>query len=250
MEHLDYKTPLVIAICEGFSDEPYLNYPLNAYFKSRYGTTCKVIRISDVTGDPNLTEEEFIKLFPTFVESELTDSKNKIDKDVAKNIKEIVHIIDIDEAFIENDLIHKDETKHFYYSREGIYSDNVDDVIERNLRKQGRIQHLLSLRSIDIFHLDIPYSLYFYSINIDDFHNENALNWDEKQKNKAAAIFERKYILKTQEGRIKLFIELFQKNNPKDFPNGLDKTWEYISINNNSTKKCSNVVLIIKPKER
>lgn len=250
MEQYDYKTPLVIAICEGPSDESYLNYPLNAHFKSRYGTTCKVIRISDVTGDPNLTDEEFVKLFPTFVESELKDPKNKIDNNVAKNIKEIVHIIDIDEALIEDTLIHKDITKHYYYSRDGIYSNDVDDVKERNARKQTRINHLLSLRCINIFDLDIPYSLYFYSINIDDFHNENALNWDEEQKNRAAAIFERKYISKTDKGRIKLFTELFEKNNPVGFPVGLKNTWEYIFMDNNSIKKCSNAILIIKPKER
>lgn len=251
MEQIDYKTPLIIAIGEGDSDESYLNLPLNAFFHDKYGARCKIIHISDVTGDPFLTEEEFEKLFPSFVENSLKDPKNKIDSNVAKNIKEIVHIIDIDEAFIGDELIHEDASKNsFHYERDGIYYKVPDLVKERNERKRYRILYLLEQTTINIFELDIPYSLYFYSVNIDDFHQENALNWDQDRKNKEAALFERKYFAKSEQGRIKLFLSLFEKTNPSDFPNGLLKSWQYISENNNSLKRCSNAFLIIKPKER
>lgn len=239
----NYRTNFVIAIVEGGSDAGYLTQPLNAYFKVKYGASCKTILISDLTSDPYLTDEEFSKL-SIFVESELSDSRNKFDKEVARNIIEVVHIIDIDEAFISDDLIHEDKTKSkYYYTREGIYYHNPEDVKERNNRKLRRVRYLLSLNKINLFGYEIDYSIYFYSINIDDFHGFE-LNITTEEKNKHASEFERDYIKKSDEGKIKKFLKTFD-NNPSDFPINLKDTWEYIIINNNSLKPCSNAYLIV-----
>ena len=242
-----FSTPLVVVITEGGSDIQYLESPLKAYYSLKYGTKCKLVPLSDVTGMPHYTDEEIMGVFPTLVENELAASRHKIDKEVAKNIKEIIQIIDIDEAFIDNSLIRENKEKDkFFYTREGIEYWNPSIVKERNERKQRRIKLLRDRKTIDVFEREIPYTILFFSINIDDFHYEEALNWSTDQKNEQAARFARTYYYtKSKEERIAFFKSLFSKN-PDEFPSTIEEAWDYVSRDNNCLKTCSNVIYKIK----
>ena len=241
------STPLVVVIGEGPSDIQYLESPLKAYYSLKYGTKCKLIPLSDVTGMPHYTDEEIMKVFPTLVQNELAASKHKINEEVAKNIKEIIHIIDIDEAFIDDSLIkEKKEKDKFFYTREGIEYWNPSIVKERNERKRRRIKLLRDRKTIEVFNYDIPYTILFFSINIDDFHYEDALNWSMEQKNAQAALFARtNYYTKSKEERIAFFKSMFSKN-PDGFPSTIEEAWDYVSKDNNCLKICSNVIYKIK----
>ena len=243
-----FSTPLVVVIGEGSSDVQYLEPPLKAYYSKKYGVKCKLITISDVTSDPNYTDEQLMDLLPGFIEGELKRPINKIDKEIAKNIKEIIQIIDIDEAFIDDSLIKEDKSKKdFFYTRSGIEYKDIKVVIERNKRKKNRIAMLRNMRTVNVFDYNIPYSFLFFSINIDDFHYPNALNWSQEEKNKQAALFARtNYYGKSDDEKIEAFKLLFDKNNPIDFPNSIDEAWDYVSRDNNCLKTCSNVIYKIK----
>lgn len=247
-EYDSYTVPIVVAIIEGGSDKKYLKQPLEAYFRDKYGKTCKLIPVTDLTSNPDIKDEDFIKTLIGGVETKLRSKENMVDEDVAVMISEVVHIFDIDEAYIDEDHIYIDsDHPSFFYTREGIRHISKNPVIQRNERKQRRIEELLSMSTINLFGMDFPYSVYFYSVNIDDFHYDDALNWDEETKNKKAAEFERQYLTKNSyKGKVKMFLKLFEKNNPSDFPTTHNDTWNYIKCDNNSLKKCSNVFLIIK----
>ena len=249
-DYFSFSVPIVVAVIEGPSDRRYLKQPLEAYYRSKHGATCRLVPVRDLTGDPTVDDTNFIEELRGNIEEELRGHGNNIDSDVAVMITEVVHVIDIDEAFISTDLITKDPSCHsFFYTREGIRHVSNNPVIRRNERKQNRISTLLSMSTIKLYDRDIPYSLFFYSVNIDDFHYDDALNWDDETKNKKAAEFERKYIIKkSNEGKIKLFKKTFENRNPDDFPDTFSDTWDYIRINNNSLKQCSNVFLLVKKK--
>lgn len=254
MNHeLDYKAQIVVSVSEGKTDIPYLRQPLNAYFREAYGVTCKTISIGgDITSDPNLNSSDIVKALEMFVETELRSGRDKIDEDIARNIIEVVQIIDIDQAYIDDGKIFEDKRYNkFHYERNGTYYKNKEDVLLRNKLKRENIEKLLSIDHIHIFNRDIPFSLYFYSVNIDDFHNENALNLSAEDKWKLSSLFERKYLLKSSNsGKIKLFNSIFNKTNPSDLPDGINNSWKYIKENNNSLNKCSNVYLIINKDKR
>lgn len=248
-----YKISLVIALCEGKTDIPYLNIPLDAYFQDKYGAKCKIVSIGgDVTSDLSIDDCDYIKIVSDYIEEKLGDSKNKIDCDIAKNIKEIVHIIDIDQAYISEDKMTVDpEVEGFLYTRQGTISNSKNKIKERNANKIKNINKLLSTKTLNIFGSEIPYSLYFYSVNIDDFYNENALNLSSSDKARLAALFERRYLLKqTNKGKVKLFLDLIKNNNPDNFPNNLKESWDYITFDNHSLLKCSNVNMIIEKEKR
>lgn len=248
-----YRFPIVVSVSEGKTDIPYLRMPLSSYFKDKYGYQCKTISLGgDLTSDPLINDEEFLHLHALLIESELSSPDNKIDEDIAKNIQEIVQIIDIDQVFLSEDLIIEDDSKEdFFYTREGTLYKSKDAVIKRNLLKIKRINQLLGLKSIHLFNRDIPFSLYFYSVNIDDFHNNSALNLDDKEKAKLATLFERKYLLKeSHKGKVKLFLSIFAKNNPPDFPDGINESWDYIKCDNHCLLKCSNAFLIVEKDKR
>lgn len=249
-EYIDtYSVPIVVVAIEGPSDGTYLIDPLEAYFRDKYGSVCRLVKIKDVTGDPNVDTKTFIKDLSLRIESELSNSENKIDANVAVMIREIVHVFDIDEAFIDDSLIIEDLSHdEFFYTREGIRFNSVNSVKQRNARKAERIRELIGINSITVFDISFPYRAYYFSINIDDFHNENALNISDDEKARLAAVYRRKYIVKKSEkGKVKMFLKLFKDTNPEDYPNDYYTTWNYIQINNNSLKKCSNAFLIIDP---
>ncbi len=242
-----FSTPLIVVIGEGSSDVSYLEPPLKAYYSKKFGIKCKLITISDVTSDPNYSDDQLMALLPGFIEGELKRPINKIDKNIAANIKEIIQIIDIDEAFIDDSLIKENEDKkEFFYTNTGIEYKNLNAVKERNQRKQKRVDLLRATTTVNVFGYDIPYSFLFFSINIDDFHYENALNWTKEEKNRQAALFARRnYYSKDDDEKIEVFKSLFKKN-PSNFPDDAQEAWDYVSKDNNCLKTCSNVIHKIK----
>ena len=242
-----FKTPIVVAAVEGPSDIRYLKEPLEASFRRKYGSTCKLIPITDLTGNPEIDEPDFVATLQDRIEERLSGKEYLIDEDVAVMIDEIVYIIDIDEAYVDDSLIIDDPSHaEFFYTRGGIHHHPSKDVVRRNVRKRNRIQSLLGIDRVTVFRRSIPFSLYFYSVNIDDFHHDDALNWDDAKKNREAALFERHYLQKkSPEGKIKLFKELFEKRNPDDFPAKYIESWDYIKNDNHSLNRCSNVFLIL-----
>lgn len=247
-----YSVPIVALVVEGPTDGAYLYEPLEAYFREKYGSTCKIAKIKDVTSDPNVLDTEFVDELKKRIQDELSDSKNKIDYNVAAMIKEVVHIVDVDEAFIDDHLINEDPSKNeFFYTRTGILFREINSVKLRNNRKANRIRTLVGMKKITIFDREMPYSIYFFSVNIDDFHNDDSLNLSDDDKALKAAQFRRKYLVKeTRSGKIKMFLKLCEKVNPDDFPDTFEGTWDYIQKDNNCLKRCSNTMLILGEKKK
>lgn len=250
MEHNtdSFTYPIIVVVLEGKSDITYLRLPLEAYYQDKYSSKCKLIAVRDVTSDPSISDDNFIFDFQKRIECALSDAEHKMDHNVALMIKEVVHIFDIDSAYVSEDKIYLDKDKtQFFYSRDGISFNNPNLVIKRNKTKQYRISSLLNLNTIHIFDRDIDYKPYYFCINIDDFHVEEGLNLTQEEKNKHAAFYVREnYIGKSNKGKVRAFLKLFNKVNPEDIPLSFSETWTYIQVNNNSLKKCSNVFLIPK----
>ena len=102
----------------------------------------------------------------------------QINKLYPKDITEIIHILDMDGAYIDDSCIqHKDNPLGLdktYYAEDKILTDNVPGIVERNARKRANIDYLCSLNKIKIGSKSIPYSAYFFSSNLDHFLYDEA----------------------------------------------------------------------------
>ena len=83
----------------------------------------------------------------------------------------------MDGAYIPDDHILAEMTKKNYYTNETIETCNHDIMIERNHQKQEILNKMVSLPKV---WGSIPYSVYYFSCNLDDvLHNKANMCRDE-----------------------------------------------------------------------
>lgn len=81
-----------------------------------------------------------------------------------RDIKEIIHIIDTDGAYIPDTNVIEDESVvNPIYEEDFIRTNNRDGIIARNALKRSTLYKLITCNAI----LDVPYHVYYMSCNID-----------------------------------------------------------------------------------
>jgi len=145
------------------------------------------------------------------------------------DIIRIVHLIDMDGAYIKSDQIQVEEVEEFVYSESAIIANEVERVIERNSRKQQVINRLSLCPEIS----GIPYSMYYFSCNLEHvLHNE--INLADELKMAYAERFSDSYY-KTET----TFFD-FIRDEQFAVKGDYKETWEFIKLNGNSLKRYSN----------
>ena len=103
--------------------------------------------------------------------------------------QEIVHIVDMDGAFIPDDAVVKDVTaKKPLYSLTEIRTADIQGIINRNRKKRASINKISSTQSL----YAIPYQVYFMSCNLDHVLYDK-LNSTEEEKERDSLRFAKKY---------------------------------------------------------
>jgi len=145
------------------------------------------------------------------------------------DIIQIVHLIDMDGAYIGSDQIQVEDIEGFTYSETAITASSVERVTERNNRKQQVINRLSLCPKIS----GIPYSMYYFSCNLEHvLHNE--VNLADELKMEYAERFSDSYY-KTESTFVN-FIRDEQFAVTGDYK----ETWEFIKQGGNSLKRYSN----------
>ncbi|MDO4536971.1 MAG: hypothetical protein Q4B54_02335 [Coriobacteriales bacterium] len=88
-----------------------------------------------------------------------------------RDITHVMHVVDTDGAFVSDDHIEKCSyaTEHTIYTNDRILTPDVQSIVERNELKRANIRKLISLSEIKVDSVDVPYSLFFFSSNLDHF---------------------------------------------------------------------------------
>ena len=151
-----------------------------------------------------------------------------------------IHIIDTDGVFISEDCILEDnKCEYICYSENNIKYKNKQIVIDRNRKKASMINKLLSTNSIWI---DIPYSLYYMSCNLDCVLSGTYSNLSDKEKEDCAYNFVQKYI-----DDIPGFVDFINSKKISCSEKYKD-SWDFIKRDNNSLKRLSNINTFINDK--
>lgn len=184
--------------------------------------------------DPHNIEEAIeVSFFRDFFEKE---------KIMPKDITEIIQIVDTDGAFIPeegvrlNAALTKDTSPH--YTEDGIECTDVEKIRMRNTQKSGNLEYLSSLTRIKVKQKSIPYSIYYFSCNLDHFIHRSA-NLDYRDKRLLADTFSKNYIGDT-EGFVKTISE-----DPGAVKNmSYEESWAFIKKDMNSLKRHTNINIL------
>lgn len=219
------KKKIMLFIVEGGTEETSLYTVLSRIFSS------DTVKFHIVHGDI-LTKD-----FPT---------SNKIVAAVNEQIKafrgtiyrttdfcKIVHLTDMDGVFISdddviesNDMLEDEPPK---YTLEHIYSSNPEGIKRRNQYKRANINRLSTLGKIS----GIPYSLYYFSSNLDHVLHDK-INLSDMEKIALAEEFDMQYADSPNE-----FIH-FMKQSSFSVKGTYHDTWAFIKAERHSLERYSN----------
>ena len=167
--------------------------------------------------------------------------KSWITKDKFKksDIDRIIHIVDMDGAYIDDKLVQLDEScKNPFYSPVSIKTSNVENIRIRNIQKRKNVD-TLSTNTSGIYN-GIPYKLYYMSCNLDHVLY-NLQNATDKEKEDYALEFSEKYI-----DNIDDFIAFLCDS---DFSrcDSYEDSWRFIKDGKHSLERYSNLGLCFLP---
>lgn len=224
------RKKIVFFLVEGDTDEIYLSSILNTKEAINREYKFIFIKVKDVTSNFKYTQAN--------IKGELTKIVEKRIKEEAflrSDIYKIVHLIDIDGAYIDRDNIYVDLTRHFHYEEEGIFSDNVDQVLQRNGHKKKMLRVLIDTVQLN----SLPYNLYFMSCNF-----EHILFGQEKMN---ATMMEKISLSKGYFAECKKNVFLPQETvlNEDYMCSDYISSWQEIAKGKNSLKRKSNINLFL-----
>lgn len=152
------------------------------------------------------------------------------------HFQEIVHIVDMDGAYIPDAAVTEDTTaERPIYSLTEIRTARVQDIVNRNRTKQSCLTTISSTPTIN----KIPYQAYYMSCNLDHVLY-NKLNSPDKEKEIDSLNFARRYRSHVEE-----FVTFISES---DFSIGGTylESWDFIKQGNHSLERHTNFGICLK----
>ena len=120
--------------------------------------------------------------------------------------------------------------KSLFIPTDNILTNNVISMHIRNKQKSEILNRLITLNKV---WKTIPYSVYFFSCNLDHILHNNP-NMSRQEKNQYADRFEKEYVEHPRR-----FVE-FLNNNQYAVGGSYPETWNFIKIDTHSLQRFSN----------
>lgn len=244
------KRKIVLFLVEGKSDQEALQLAISELY-DQIDESIEVFFPTMVEGEDekggDITSK--FKVFPNNIEDKIYEFflKDFFDKQkiMPKDVSEIIQIVDMDGAYISDDMIQMGENpigeNRPYYNLDTILTLNVEGIIKRNDQKRKNIDYLSSLRMIKVKQKTVKYSVYYFSSNLDHFLHHDA-NLDYREKRSKADAFARQYI-----GNAKGFIERILEDSGASKNMSYDQSWDFIkTVGVNSLQRHTNLDVLLK----
>ena len=165
-------------------------------------------------------------------------NKYKLNK---KDIREVVHLIDTDGAFIPSENVQGKKQGEIEYTEEEIIAKNPLDIKQRNKRKTEIVKLLYKT---DQIYINIPYKIYYFSRNREHALNNKKESISDEEKSILADEFSDKY-----ENNIEKFYE-FMCFSPEAVGDEYKTSWEFILDGTNSLKRYHNFNIYLQSLKR
>lgn len=220
---------IILFIVEGVSDQTSLALILSKLIKNE--TVRFQIVNGDITSDYSTTVTNAVIKVNAQIKRFLTN--NFFGK---TDLLRVVHLIDTDGAYVGKDFVQEaSQVEDLIYSCDFIITRNIETVLQRNQKKSSIVNRLSTCTEIS----GIPYSMYYFSCNLEHvLHNQ--CNMDDDKKMEVAEEFADMFFGKEED-----FVR-FIKNDAIAVPGDFKETWEFIKRDNNSLKRYTNFHLFFK----
>lgn len=223
------RKKIIFVIVEGPSDEEALGVILNRFYDQN------AVHVHIMRKD--ITSEKGVR--PSNIFSKIGDEirqyarENHFEK---KHFQEIIHLVDMDGAYIpDENVIEDEEAVKPVYSETQIRTCNKEGMEERNLQKRGNIDKLCSCREI----WTVPYRIFYMSCNLDHVLY-NKLNSSDEDKENDSYQFAKRY-----RDNVPEFVE-FITESEFSVMNGYKESWDFIKKGLRSLQRYTNLGLCFK----
>lgn len=222
------RRKIVLVIVEGPSDADSLELYFSKFFDSN--TVHMKIMYGDITSKRGINQSNIKARLGNEIKVYAENNHFK-----AADVQQIIHLVDMDGAFVDDSVIIEDETKDkFVYTFENIIVPNREEAIKRNERKRKNLNVLSSRTSV--MWNSIPYKIYYMSCNLDHVLHDNPNATDEEKKINSLAFIEKYY------DDINEFIKFISESTFSQCTE-YKESWDYIKQNKRSLERNSNLGL-------
>lgn len=219
---------IVLFIVEGISDKDSLELLIKKAFAHK-NFIFEVVN-GDITADKNSSTNNIKKKLADIVKA---GGRNKF---MPSDYEEIIHLIDIDGVFLDEEHIYLDPAlEKFVYKEDGIYSSDRQKVIDRNKAKRKIIEMLISTKRI---FKKVNYSIYFFSSNLEHVLH-NIIDAEDSDKEDLALRFQDEYYENIEE-----FLS-FMCQSEFSINRNYEESWKYITEIQDKIIRASNFNLVI-----
>lgn len=223
------RKKIVYVIVEGPSDDTAIGVLLNRIYDSN--TVHIEIMHGDITSDLLVNSSNIVAYIGDVVKSYAEANHYE-----QIHFKEIIHLIDMDGAYIPDENILEDSSAEKpVYSLADIRTANPRGIILRNARKRENIDKICCCPKI----WTIPYSAYYMSSNLDHVLY-GKLNSTDDEKEDDAFAFAKRY-----KNNLPGFIE-YITNSDFSVSNDFKESWEYIKEGLHSLERHTNFGICFK----
>ncbi|MCL2046620.1 MAG: hypothetical protein FWG88_09595 [Oscillospiraceae bacterium] len=216
------KKKVVLFIVEGVNDELALALPLERLLSN------ELVKVEVTEGDitTKYSNEGIVARIGAIIKKHISVNKYQ-----TQDYAEVVLLVDTDGAYINQDSILYDNLyDEAYYDNDTIRYINPEGLEKTHLQKCRNLNHLISLPKV---YNNIPFSVYFFSCNLDHVICNDA-NLTRSGKAEVANNFRSKYV-----NDLKGFHEFFSSLE-LSIGYTYDETWSFIKFGTNSLQRCSN----------
>jgi len=223
------RKKIVFVIVEGISEQDALGAILsNIYDKDTVWV--QVLR-KDITSEYGVTPSNILSKLGDEVRGYANSNSFK-----KSDFKEIIHIVDMDGAYIPNENVIEDHNaSNPVYSLTEIRTADKPGIEVRNQKKRANINKICSCKEL----WSVPYSAYYMSCNLDHVLY-NKLNSTDEEKECDSFQFAKRYKEKTEE-----FLSFICES---DFSvtGDLKASWDFIKLDLHSLERYTNFGICFK----
>ena len=222
------RRKIVFVIVEGASDDTALGIALNQVFDKE--SVYIHIMHGDITTRTGVDSQNIVSKVGNEVKSYAAANHYK-----AIDFKQIIHIVDTDAAYLYDDKILEDlECMELSYQDDGIHTNNVSKVVDRNKQKTDNLYRLRSCGNI----WNIPYRVYYMSCNLDHVLYGKRNSTDEEKENDAYA-FAKKY-----KDNVNAFLE-YMCESSFSVKGDFKDSWQFIEKDMRSIERHTNLPICL-----